>query len=59
VIVRIEYHEFGTVEKFYDTSVTRTKIDLSGSYSGKDGHFEWIIEADNVTVRHRLFVPKE
>ncbi|PIP93969.1 MAG: hypothetical protein COW00_02925 [Bdellovibrio sp. CG12_big_fil_rev_8_21_14_0_65_39_13] len=39
--------------------ITRTKIELSGGYNGKEGHFEWIIEADNVTVRHRLFVPKQ
>lgn len=38
--------------------IKRTKIELPGSYGGKEGHFEWIIEADGVTVRHRLFVPK-
>jgi hypothetical protein len=34
----------------------RTKITLEGGYKGLDGHFEWIIEADNM-VNHRIFVP--
>jgi RHS repeat-associated protein len=37
--------------------VTRAKIELDGSYNGKQGTFEWIIEP-NGTVNHRLFVPK-
>lgn len=32
----------------------RLKIILEGSYDGKDGAFEWIIEGDR-TVNHRLF----
>lgn len=37
--------------------ITRTKIEISGSYKGKDGTFEYIIEPDGKTVNHRLFVP--
>jgi RHS repeat-associated protein len=35
--------------------IVRTKVELPGSYNGKDGHFEWIIENDG-TINHRLFV---
>ena len=38
--------------------ITRTKIELPGTYDGKQGHFEWIVEPDGVTINHRLFVPK-
>ncbi len=37
--------------------MSRTKIELDGSYNGQQGHFEWIVEP-NGTVNHRLFVPK-
>ncbi|WP_075006671.1 RHS repeat-associated core domain-containing protein [Stigmatella aurantiaca] len=36
--------------------VNRMKIELDGSYNGKHGKFEWIVEP-NGTVNHRLFVP--
>ncbi|HEX2211279.1 MAG TPA: pre-toxin TG domain-containing protein [Longimicrobium sp.] len=36
--------------------VARTKIELRGSYRGKDGVFEWIVEPDK-SVNHRLFRP--
>lgn len=36
--------------------VLRTKIELHGSYRGRYGVFEWIVEPDN-TVNHRLFRP--
>ena len=39
--------------------IPRTKIELEGGYMNRDGHFEWIIEPDGVTVNHRLFVPKK
>jgi hypothetical protein len=32
------------------------KIALEGSYKGEDGHFEWILEANN-SVNHRIFIP--
>lgn len=38
--------------------VKRTKIELQGSYRGKDGHFEWIIEP-NKNVNHRKFISKD
>ena len=37
--------------------VLRTKVEVPGSYNGKDGVFEWIIEPDN-TVNHRFFNPE-
>ena len=37
--------------------ITRTKIEISGSYADKDGVFQYIIEPDGVTCNHRLFVP--
>jgi hypothetical protein len=36
--------------------VSRTKVELDGSYNGQQGRFEWIVEP-NGTVNHRLFVP--
>ena len=36
--------------------VIRTRGQLPGSYKGRDGRFEWIIEPDK-TINHRLFVP--
>jgi hypothetical protein len=37
--------------------VPRKFIELEGSYMGKEGVFEWIIESNN-TIFHRLFRPK-
>ncbi|WP_098038561.1 hypothetical protein, partial [Estrella lausannensis] len=34
----------------------RTRVSLPGGYQGREGCFEWIIEADK-TINHRLFVP--
>ena len=36
--------------------VLRRRLSLRGSYQGKDGSFEWIIESDN-SINHRIFVP--
>lgn len=36
--------------------IVRTKVELRGSYKGKDGTFEWIIEPDR-TINHRYFNP--
>lgn len=38
--------------------VKRTKVSVKGSYQGKEGDFEWIVEPDK-TVNHRLFNPKD
>ena len=35
--------------------ITRTKVEIPGSYKNKDGVFEYIIEPDGKTVNHRLF----
>ncbi|MCH9633990.1 MAG: hypothetical protein S4CHLAM7_07240 [Chlamydiae bacterium] len=37
-------------------NIERTHLLLKGSYKGKEGYFEWIIEA-NKQVNHRLFKP--
>jgi RHS repeat-associated protein len=37
--------------------VIRTKVELQGTYNGRKGSFEWIIEGDR-TINHRLFVPQ-
>ena len=37
--------------------IVRTKVEIPGSYGGKPGMFEYIIEPDGTTVNHRLFVP--
>lgn len=37
--------------------ITRTKVEIAGSYRGKEGIFEYIIENDNKTINHRLFRP--
>lgn len=35
--------------------ISRTKVEIPGSYMGKEGVFEYIIEADGKTVNHRYF----
>lgn len=37
--------------------ITRTKIEIPGSYRGKEGVFQYIIEPDGITCNHHLFVP--
>ena len=39
--------------------LTRTKVEISGSYNSKVGTFEYIIEPDGITVNHRLFIKGE
>lgn len=39
--------------------IVRTKVEVPGSYNGKKGIFEYIIEPDGVTVNHRLFIPSK
>jgi hypothetical protein len=39
--------------------VVRTKVEIPGSYNGKTGVFQYIIEPDGVTCNHRLFVPNK
>lgn len=38
--------------------VTRTKVELEGSWRGREGRFVWLIEPDN-SVNHRIFIPKK
>jgi hypothetical protein len=38
-------------------SIERTEVEIPGSYQGKEGVFQYIIEPDGVTCNHRLFVP--
>ncbi len=38
-------------------NVPRTLIEIPGSYMGKEGVFQYIIEPDGITCNHRLFVP--
>ena len=63
-----DYHSFPeSVSSFeMDANVTsivggdkiiRTKIEIPGSYMGKEGVFQYIIEPDGITCNHRLFVP--
>ena len=63
-----DYHSFPeAVEGFGDMGkvssivggdgVTRTLVEIEGSFMGKDGVFQYIIEPDGVTCNHRLFVP--
>ncbi|AUG56722.1 hypothetical protein [Acetivibrio saccincola] len=40
-------------------NVVRTKVEIPGSYQGKEGIFEYIIEPDGVTCNHRLFRPNK
>jgi hypothetical protein len=39
--------------------VERTEVEIPGSYQGKEGVFQYIIEPDGVTCNHRLFVPNQ
>lgn len=63
-----DYHSFPReVESFGDMGristisggdgQTRTLVEIEGSYMGKDGVFQFIIEPDGITCNHRLFVP--
>ncbi|TYU41715.1 hypothetical protein FZW78_12395 [Listeria monocytogenes] len=63
-----DYHSFPEgVDAFGETGkitqisggdkVVRTKVEIQGTYRGKEGVFEYIIEPDGVTVNHRLFKP--
>lgn len=38
--------------------IVRTKLEISGSYKGRDGNFEYIIEP-NKTINHRFFKPSK
>lgn len=64
-----DYHSFPEdVEGFGDMGkistmvggdgVSRTLIEIEGSYMGKDRVFQFIIEPDGITCNHRLFVPR-
>ncbi len=64
---KLNYHGFPDIVDNYAGNGTqktivggdglvRTKIELEGSYGGKPGKSEWIIESNN-KINHRLFVP--
>lgn len=64
-----DYHSFPeAVEGFGDMGkistivggdgISRTLVEIEGSYMGKDGVFQFIIEPDGITCNHRLFVPE-
>jgi hypothetical protein len=38
--------------------IKRLKVELPGGWAGKDGHFEWIIEPNQV-INHRIFIPRK
>ena len=38
--------------------IVRIKVEIPGSYRGRDGVFQYIIEPDGSTCNHRLFVTK-
>ncbi|WP_148705259.1 RHS repeat-associated core domain-containing protein [Methanosarcina siciliae] len=63
-----DYHNFPTeVDKYGNygkvgrlkggDGVLRTKVSIEGTYDGKNGVFEYIIEPDGTTCNHRLFKP--
>ena len=39
--------------------VIRMKYEIAGSYNGKNGVFQFIIEPDGYTCNHGLFVPSQ
>ncbi len=39
--------------------IVRTKVEIPGTYKGKEGIFEYILEPDGVTCNHRLFKPSK
>ena len=46
---------YGKATKFKGgDGITRVKVELQGSWKGKNGTYEWIIEPDN-TISHRVF----
>ena len=64
-----DYHSFPeAVEGFGDMGkistivggdgISRTLVEIEGSYMGKDGVFQFIIEPDGVTCNHRIFIPE-
>jgi hypothetical protein len=61
-----DYHAFpaivdnsahlATVTKIVVNGKTKTLIQLSGAYRGRDGVFEWVVDENNICY-HRLFRP--
>lgn len=51
-----DHHGFPeSVSAFAGNKISRTKVEILGSYMGKEGVFEYIIEADGKTVNLRYF----
>ncbi len=52
------YGEYGVITKITGgDGIIRTQVEIAGSYMGRDGVFQYIIEPDGVTCNHSLFVP--
>ncbi|BAP61013.1 hypothetical protein MMKA1_08960 [Methanococcus maripaludis KA1] len=55
-----DYGDYGTVGSLIGgDGVVRTKVTIEGTYDGKNGVFEYILEPDGSTCNHRLFKPEK
>jgi hypothetical protein len=55
-----EYGNYGKVETLEGgDGVLRTNVSIEGTYDGKSGVFEYIVEPDGTTCDHRLFKPSK
>jgi RHS repeat-associated protein len=59
----LEVDNFGSLAKVYQKAggdqIVRTWVEIPGSYKGRQGIFQYIIEPDGVTVNHRVFIPNK
>ncbi|WP_308698857.1 RHS repeat-associated core domain-containing protein, partial [uncultured Thomasclavelia sp.] len=55
------FDDYATVTKLTNQrdGKVRTRLQIPGSYKGKDGFFEYIIEPNGIDCNHRVFVPKK
>ena len=55
------FGHYGTTKKIFgNDGIERTLIEIPGTYNGKEGIFEFIIENDGITCSHRFFrVPEK
>jgi len=54
----LAFGKYGEVTKIIGRDgIERTGVYIKGSYRGRDGVFEFIIENDGKTVSHRFFRP--
>lgn len=55
-----QYGKYGKIETLEGgDGILRTKVSIEGTYDGKNGVFEYIIEPDGTTCNHRLFKPSK